>query len=93
MRPEEVLSPRDRIRGLRVTYTNRDEGWSVAEMEWCHRDTGLWRWRVGMRWDGAEGELGNPQSSGYPTWFLVPEGEITRMIFEHATKLAQDKDA
>ena len=89
MNPELVLSPQDRIRHLRVICTNYDEGWSVAEMEWRHRDSGEWRWRIGMRWDGAEGELGNPQSSGHATWFLVPEGEIARMISEYAEGLAQ----
>jgi hypothetical protein len=89
MRPEQVLSPQTRIRGLRVVFTNSDEGWSIAEMEWRHHGTGEWRRRVGMRWDGAEGELGNPQSSGHPTWFLVPEGDISQMILEHGESLAR----
>jgi len=88
MRAENVLSPKDRVRGLRVIFTDPDGGWSIAEMEWRDYD-GEWRWRIGMRWDGAEDELGNPQSSGHPTWFLVPEGEISRMISEYGEGLAQ----
>lgn len=40
----------------------------------------LGRWdgqpRLGMRWNGsaAVGPIGNPQSRGLPTWFLVPPG-------------------
>ena len=89
MKPEDVRSPQDRIRNLRVIYSNHDEGWSIAEMEWRHHDSGQWRWRIGMRWDGAPAELGNPQSSGHPTWFLVPEGAIAQMISEHAESLVQ----
>lgn len=92
MRAEDVHSPRDRIRDLQVIYTNRNEGWSIAEMEWRHEDSGEWRWRVGMRWDGEDDELGNPRSSGHPTWFLVPEGEIADMISAHAQHLARNDD-
>jgi hypothetical protein len=91
MQPHQVLSPQDRIRNMRVIFTNPDEGWSIAEMEWRHHDTGEWHSRVGMRWDGADDELGNPQSSGHPTWFLVPEGEISGMILEYGERLARQR--
>jgi hypothetical protein len=91
MRAEDVRSPQGRIRDLRVIYTNRDEGWSIAEMEWRDRNTGEWHWRIGMRWDGGEGELGNPQSSGHPTWFIVPEGELSHMISEYSEGLARER--
>jgi hypothetical protein len=64
MRPEDVRSPQDRIRDLRVIYTNQDEGWSIAEMEW-RNPAGRWGRRIGMRWDGKDGEIGNPQSRGF----------------------------
>jgi len=73
MDPANVVSPREKLRNLRIIHTNPDEAWSVAEFEWFHEDDGEWRPRVGVRWDGARGELGNPQSSGHPTWFLLPE--------------------
>lgn len=84
MRPEDVRAPKDRIRNPRVIYTNPDEAWSIAEMEWRDTDTDRWSLRVGMRWDGREGELGNPQSSGHPTWFLLPEGEISHFALQYA---------
>jgi hypothetical protein len=92
MQPDLVRSPKERIRELRVIYTNREEGWSIAEIDWYHRSDDEWRWRVGMRWDGEEGELGNPQSSGHPTWFVVPEGEISDIILERGRALARERD-
>lgn len=30
--------------------------------------------RIGVRWNGGEGEgVGNPQSRGVATWFILPE--------------------
>lgn len=85
MKPDQVRSPRDKLQDLNVVYTNATEGWSVAEIHWLHDDGP--RPRVGMRWDGADGELGNPQSTGYPTWFLLPEGEIADMVLAHVRGL------
>jgi hypothetical protein len=73
MDPNQVLSPRKRLRELRVLHIDADENWSLAEFNWRHPD-GTWRRRVGMRWNGADGELGHPASSGYSTWFVLPDG-------------------
>ena len=91
MLPDLVRSPKERIRELRVIYTNREERWSIAEIDWYHRNDDEWRWRVGIRWDGEEDELGNPQSSGHPTWFILPEAEIGPMILEHGRTLARER--
>jgi hypothetical protein len=90
MRPEDVGSPQDRIRDLRVVYSDVDGNWSIAEMTWCNH-AGQWARRIGMRWNGKDGELGNPQSSGHPTWFLLPDGEITQMISEYGERLARQR--
>jgi hypothetical protein len=84
MRPEDVRSPKERVGDVRVLYTNKEEGWSIAEIQWRADRTSEWRWRVGMRWNGSNDEIGNPQSRGQPTWFMLPDGEISRMISEYA---------
>ncbi len=36
-----------------------------------------------LRWNGdgdEESPVGNPQSLGLPTWFILPEGKITEAI-------------
>jgi hypothetical protein len=66
--PRDALSPRGMWQLIDVLY--EDEDWSMA--------LGRWRGEKGMepvlaqRWNGAEGEKGNPVSHGYATWFVVP---------------------
>ena len=46
-------------------------GWSAAEGPWDNG--GLWRDVLAVRWNGSEAaEIGNPQSRGVATWFIVP---------------------
>ena len=79
--PEDVVSPRRSWRLLQVLYDGGDSvlhdgdegGWSAAEGQWRNLND-EWENRLALRWNGTTGaEIGNPQSSGWPTWFLVPE--------------------
>lgn len=79
MRPQDVRSPQDTLSDLKVVYDAGD--WSVAEFTWKHDDGA--RRRVGIRWNGNENELGNPQSSGHATWFLLPENLIAELILTY----------
>ncbi len=88
MKPEMVRSPKKWVHDVHVIYTDDTEGWSVAELQWLHQEDNQLRPRVGLRWDGLEHEIGNPQSSGHSTWFLLPEGAISEMVLAHAQKLA-----
>lgn len=69
--PERALSPKGRVKDLRVVYNSgpKPGSWSVATLKWDDRQ------RVGLRWNGEEDEegQGHPQSRGNPTWFIVPE--------------------
>lgn len=39
--------------------------------------------RIGMRWNGGkDNPIGNPQSRGIPTWFMLPVGKYTEAIIE-----------
>lgn len=64
--PEDVKSPRDRLQDMAVVHSTAD--WSLA--------TGVWDAHPALliRWNGDEKRpLGNPVSTGHPTWFVLPE--------------------
>jgi hypothetical protein len=73
--PRDVLSPKNRLRGpIEVIKEPSDplkeENYSVARFIW---DGGP---AVGVRWNGDpnnRSDIGNPQSRGLPTWFILPE--------------------
>lgn len=69
MNPSLVLSPKGRIRDLRVLHDGGESSFSIARMTW-DGNPGV----IGVRWNGGETEgLGNPQSRGIATWFILPE--------------------
>ena len=66
--PIEVTSPRRQWTLVNVIY-DRGEGEAAVA-------AGLWEGRpvLGIRWNGVEGSpVGNPQSRGLATWFIVPD--------------------
>ena len=68
--PQSVVAPRKQIRSVEVIYNSAPGhgGWSIARLDW-NGDQAL-----GIRWNGDESSaIGNPQSHGLPTWFVVPE--------------------
>lgn len=66
--PDTVLSPKGSVSDLRVLYDTGEDGWSLAKLRWKGEEA------LGMRWNGhAENPIGNPQSRGIPTWFIVPD--------------------
>lgn len=78
--PNMVTSPKARIRDLDVIYDGGEEGWALAKMKWDDYDV------VAMRWNGGSNDprfpgIGNPQSRGVPTWFILP-GEVADVIID-----------
>ena len=72
IRPEDVRSPKRHWRLIRVLHDGGPGQWSVAEGQWDNGDR--WDTVLAIRWNGATGaEIGNPQSRGLPTWFILPE--------------------
>ena len=83
MRPENVISPQQRLRNLAVVYSDPQDGWSVATMEYEHE--GVWSDRVGIRWNGdTDQSLGHPQVSGNSVWFLLPENLLAELVLTYA---------
>jgi len=62
---------------LEVIYDGKEHGWSLARMNWEGEPI------IGMRWNGGSESgipsIGNPQSRGKPTWFVLPE-EVGELI-------------
>lgn len=72
-----VLSPRKNVRNVVHIYQNTD--FALAKVTWNGTD------RIAIRWNVTENELknpdkvsgkviciGEPNSRGYPTWFILP---------------------
>lgn len=87
--PDLVLSPKGRVEELSVIYDGGEEGWSLAKMKWDGEPA------VGIRWNGGSNDkkfpgIGNPQSRGVPTWFILPD-EVARVTLALVrTLLKQD---
>ena len=86
--PETVLTPRNRVTSVEILYSSGQGGWSLARLEFDDED------RLGIRWNGSEQEpgIGNPQSRGRPTWFVVPK-ELADVIRDEIEEFGDSKHA
>ncbi|HWB48963.1 MAG TPA: hypothetical protein VG651_07625 [Stellaceae bacterium] len=77
--PSLVKAPKGAITHLHVIYDGGEQtpgagewsGWSVAELEWHEEPTMACRWN-GSTENAHVSAIGNPQSRGNPTWFIIP---------------------
>jgi hypothetical protein len=77
IKPTDVLSPKRHWVLVHVLFDGGEEGSSLAIGRWDDKPV------LAMRWNGhKESPMGNPQSRGLPTWFVVPE-EHRRAVFEN----------
>ena len=88
--PHSVASPKNMVSDVEVIYDSgpRESSWAVAKLRWDRRPA------VGIRWNGELGAgkgIGNPQSRGLPTWFVIPD-ELAELVREAAEKLANGGD-
>lgn len=68
VKPEEVVSPRKHWNLIKVLRVGEEGDYSIALGRWDNTPA------LAMRWNGtAESPIGNPQSRGLPTWFIVPD--------------------
>ena len=81
--PATVLAPKASVRSVEILYSTGNGGWSVASVGWEGSE------RVGIRWYGAEDGpgIGNPQSRGNATWFILPE-ELEKAILDKVDDLS-----
>ena len=82
--PATVWAPKASIRSVEILYNSKPGGpggWSVARVNWEDEN------RIGIRWNGGEGRgVGNPQSRGNATWFILPD-ELQEVIFHRIDEL------
>jgi hypothetical protein len=85
IRPEEVLSPKNRIGGIiEVIHDPGEKGMSVARILWDEEPV------VAIRWNGnSEQPLGNPMSRRQPTWFVVDD-YAANSVEQAARKAAEE---
>lgn len=77
--PENVQSPKRHLVMVSVILNTGEGGYSVALIRW-DGEPGL-----AMRWNGtADARIGNPQSRGLPTWFVIPD-EFRESVLENNT--------
>ncbi len=83
--PATVWSPKASIRSVEVLYNRgqKEESWSVARIVWKDVE------RIGIRWNGDESDrgIGNPQSRGNATWFILPE-ELESAVLDKVEDLS-----
>ena len=85
IRPEDVLSPRDKVKNLEILIKNDKEDYSIALLEYDGTEC------VGVRWNTTNEEkdnIGTPQSRGIPTWFILPK-EVAKVYLE---KFLEEKE-
>ena len=78
--PRLVKSPKGAVTHLRILYDGGEQteasgewgGWSVAELEWYEEPVLACRWNGSID-NGDVSAIGNPQSRGLPTWFIIPK--------------------
>ena len=70
--PDKVVSPRQHWRLIRVLQTG-EQGDSNGDRVAIAIGTWDDDMRLAMRWNGDDDSpIGNPQSRGLPTWFMMP---------------------
>jgi len=78
IKPDLVRSPKSSVSDLQIIYDAGENSWALAKMKWDGEDT------IGLRWNGGSEDpkfpgIGNPQSRGVPTWFILPD-EIAEAV-------------
>jgi hypothetical protein len=86
VRPEEALSPKNRMGGiLEVIYPGGENEMSVALIKWDGDE------RIACRWNGDDKHpKGNPVSRGQATWFVVEQ--YAAPAVEQAARAASERD-
>src|SRR5438094_8137365 len=84
VRPEEVVSPKHRVKRIEVIHDPGEEGMSVARISWDEEE------QIAIRWNGnSEHPLGTPVSRGHATWFIVDDYAADKV--EEAARTAAQK--
>ena len=74
--PTEVISPKRYWSLITVLEDGGPGECALALGRWENRSV------LAMRWNGHndDGPIGNPQSRGLPTWFIVPDSYVEAIL-------------
>ena len=79
--PNLVTSPKEKVKNVQVVIDEGEDNYSVCLLEWEEKRS------VGVRWNGgSDGSIGNPQSRGIPTWFILPK-PVAKAYLEDLLKM------
>lgn len=85
IRPNLVISPKAHWSLIDVLDDQGDDDISVALGRWDNIPV------LGMRWNGNDDNpIGNPQSRGLPTWFVMPEGNVSEALIKELRPQKQE---
>ena len=94
--PATVLSPRDCIGNVKVLYDGgyKKNIYSLAIVTWQGKKRIGIRWNINQReWDNPDKRagktvcIGEPNSRGYPTWFILPP-HLLRLLLAGQNEIA-----
>ena len=75
--PEDVSSPRQRWSLIAVLDDGQSDKGALAIGRWDNKPV------LAIRWNGdEENPVGNPQSRGLATWFILPEKYIEAILVQ-----------
>lgn len=73
----DVISPKAHWGLIDILDDRGAEDIAIALGKWDQQPV------LAMRWNGSpDNTIGNPQSRGLPTWFILPAGEISEAIIK-----------
>lgn len=83
--PKDVLSPKRHIKEVDVIFNNSE--YAIAKINWSGKPVFGIRWHIndnewndGLKKKGTKYCLGEPNSRGYPTWFILPDTFMNTII-------------
>lgn len=85
--PKTVKIPKDKVKSVEVIFDGGENpGYSVAIVDWEGTKGIGMRWNINNReWEDSEKQNGNkicigePNSRGYATWFMLPKDFLKRL--------------
>ncbi|OQA55449.1 MAG: hypothetical protein BWY42_01452 [Candidatus Omnitrophica bacterium ADurb.Bin277] len=86
--PNLVVSPKDRVTDLKILRDEGENKWALASLRWDGEPATAIRWNGGSN-DPRFPGIGNPQSRGVPTWFILPD-EIAEVILKEKKSTKKD---
>jgi hypothetical protein len=91
--PNTVTAPQKFIKAVHVLYDGKEDGFSLAMIDWEGTD------HIGIRWNVAAKELndgdkqagkvrceGSPSAKGIPSWFILPRELFNPVLFDKDSK-------